>query len=87
MSTKRRMKVLFHPHLRMWIKSQICYTKLIESFLTNREAKESVIVHYSAVMDRLALEGEAGWPVAERGQVGGHKSSGPAVTAGGSPVC
>ena len=43
--------------------------------------------HYSAVMDRLALEGEAGWPVAERGQVGGHKSSGPAVTAGRSPVC
>ena len=71
----------------MWIKSQSCYTKLIESYLTSWEAKESVIFHYSAVMDRLALEGEAGWPVAESGQVGGHKSSGPAVTVGGSPVC
>lgn len=70
----------------MWIKSQTCYTKLVERFLMSQEAKQCVIFHSSAVLDQLPLEDEAGQPVAERGQLRGHKSSSPDVTAGGIPV-
>lgn len=52
----------------------------------SQEAKQCVIFHSSAVLDQLPLEDEAGQPVAERGQLRGHKSSSPDVTAGGIPV-
>lgn len=65
------MQVLFYTHLRLWIKIQICYRKLVV-----RKSRSRVKCYFSLLSCHglIASGDEAGWPVAERGRYEGARA-------------